>query len=140
MTRHPEVPVKVNAWVDKGVADLVSALSEVEGLVTLESCQGGDECGSAFVIFEYGNWRQTAEFLFDKVLPALSADLRSDTALRVEAFDVEIARGCIDTHPRAIPGLTAVIRGLLPVCARVPVARHAHRKAIPKIVSSASSD
>jgi hypothetical protein len=30
MAEHREVPVKVNAWVDEGIADLVSALSEIE--------------------------------------------------------------------------------------------------------------
>jgi hypothetical protein len=37
MTKHREVPVKLNAWVDEGIADLVAALSQVDGLVTLES-------------------------------------------------------------------------------------------------------
>jgi hypothetical protein len=39
MTQHREVPVKVNAWADEGIAELVSVLSELDGLTTLESCQ-----------------------------------------------------------------------------------------------------
>jgi len=58
MTDHHEVPVKVNAWVDEGIADLVAALSELEGLITLESCQGDVGRHDAFVIFRYGDWHQ----------------------------------------------------------------------------------
>ena len=63
MTQHREVPVKVNAWVDEGIADLVSALSEIEGLVTLESCQGDKDGNDAFVVFRYGDWQQCGELL-----------------------------------------------------------------------------
>jgi hypothetical protein len=61
MAQHREVPIKVNAWVDEGIADLVRALSDVPGLVTMESCQGGDG-QDAFVIFRmtertFGRWR-----------------------------------------------------------------------------------
>lgn len=49
---HREIPVKVTAWVDEGIASLVSALNEFEEIVTLDSCQGGDEHG-AYVLFAY---------------------------------------------------------------------------------------
>ena len=48
-TPHEEVPVKVNAFVDRGVAPLVAALNEVEGIVTLDSCEGGVR--GAYVFF-----------------------------------------------------------------------------------------
>jgi hypothetical protein len=41
VTVHTEVPVKVTAWVDEGVAPLVAALAAVsDDLITVESCQG----------------------------------------------------------------------------------------------------
>ena len=40
---HREVPVQVTAWVDEGVAELVTALNAVPGLMTLSSCQEGDD-------------------------------------------------------------------------------------------------
>ena len=39
---HTEIPVKVTAWIDEGVAPLVEALNEFPQVVTLDSCQGGD--------------------------------------------------------------------------------------------------
>ena len=56
MREHPTTWVKVNALVDKGIAELVVLLNEVEGLQTLESCQGGspanpDEERPAYVFF-----------------------------------------------------------------------------------------
>jgi hypothetical protein len=50
MACHNEIPVKVNAFVDEGIADLVEVLSEVPELVTMESCQGSSE-HDAYVFF-----------------------------------------------------------------------------------------
>ncbi len=36
---HREIPVQVNAWVDEGVAELVTALNAMPGVMTLDSCQ-----------------------------------------------------------------------------------------------------
>jgi len=47
---HYEIPVLVTAWVDEGVADLVAALNDIPGIVTLSSCQGGQD-GLARVSF-----------------------------------------------------------------------------------------
>lgn len=40
MKQHHEILVKVNAWIDKGVAPLVESLNLFEGVVTLDSCEG----------------------------------------------------------------------------------------------------
>lgn len=47
---HTEVPVKVTAWVDEGVADLVLALNQFEDVVTLDSCEGDWDQGP-YVLF-----------------------------------------------------------------------------------------
>jgi hypothetical protein len=47
---HHEVPVKVTAWVDEDVADLVLALNAMPGVLTLDSCQE-DPDGLARVTF-----------------------------------------------------------------------------------------
>jgi hypothetical protein len=112
MTQHREVQVKVNAFVDEGIADLIGALSDVvPGLVTLESCQGGDG-QDAFVFFRMPDWRETGEFLFDRLLPTLSPDLRGVVALRIQAYDTRVARGSITLDPRAISLLAECVRSL----------------------------
>jgi hypothetical protein len=47
---HTELLVKVNAWVDQNVAPLVEVLNELDSVVTLESCESGDD-GWAWVRF-----------------------------------------------------------------------------------------
>lgn len=36
---HNEIPVQVTAWVNEGVAELVTALNTVPGVMTLDSCE-----------------------------------------------------------------------------------------------------
>lgn len=132
MTEHREVPVKVNAWVDEGIADLVSALSQLDGLVTLESCQGDAGEYDAFVVFRYGDWRQCGDFLFGRILPQMSSDLRAGVSLKLQAYDTDTALGRITLEPTAVPAFTHCLREALttPVGAGVLVARNAHRKAV----------
>lgn len=55
MTAHTEIPVKVNAWVDEGIAPLVEALSEFEKVWTLASCENdqSEARRGAYVMFAY---------------------------------------------------------------------------------------
>lgn len=46
---HQAIPVKVTAWVDEGVAALVTALNDFDGVMTLDSCEGAEH--GAYVIF-----------------------------------------------------------------------------------------
>jgi len=64
---HVEVPVKINARVDAGVADLVRALSRFPRLETVASCEdpshGRDSAPVAVVEFRYGDsWEGTVKF------------------------------------------------------------------------------
>jgi hypothetical protein len=59
---HREVPVKVTAWVDEGVAPLVVALNDFERVLTVDSCEGGTTDG-AYVLFRVrGHAGQAAKF------------------------------------------------------------------------------
>ncbi len=40
LSPHREIPIKVNAWIDEGVAALVSALNDFEQVETVGSCEG----------------------------------------------------------------------------------------------------
>ena len=48
-TRHRELLVKVNTYVDEGVAALVAALNELDGVMTLDGCESGER--GAYVYF-----------------------------------------------------------------------------------------
>lgn len=67
MTAHTEIPIKVNAWVDEGVAPLVSALNGFERVWTAASCENAPD-GSlapygAYVMFSYqGSGVEAAQF------------------------------------------------------------------------------
>lgn len=75
---HRQVWIKVNAQVDEGVAELISAMNEVSGLETVSSCQGEPtECEDgivryAYVHFYFGDWQQISELAFKEMAPALS--------------------------------------------------------------------
>lgn len=136
--RHKQVPVQVNAFVDEGVAELVEALSKVPGLVTLESCQGGDG-RDAFVIFRLGSWQEAGSFMFEHLLPAMSPDLRAATALRVQAYDAEMAQGEISIDPCAISSLVQCITALgASVSTGFPVAGDAHCETVAQTVVASS--
>lgn len=135
MTEHKQTTVKVNALVDEGVAELVAALSAVPGLVTLESCQGGNGT-DAFVLFRVGDWRETGRFLFEQLAPRLTPDLRAMVAMRVEAYGIaKSALGSLSMDPRAIMPLTRCVRELPPasVGSCPLMAGDAHRDAITKV-------
>ena len=103
MTQHQEVPVKVNAWVDAGIADLVSALSEIDGLVTLESRQGDAARRNAFVMFRFGSWRDCGELLFERMMmAAMDDDLRSDMIRPIILLPPTTLSGRLSALPAAI--------------------------------------
>lgn len=57
-TPHKQIMIKVNAECDEGIVPIVLALNEINGVVTLDSCQCG-VYGEAFVHFTYGkNWQE----------------------------------------------------------------------------------
>ena len=112
MTQHQEIPVKVNAWVDAGIADLVSALSEIDGLVTLESCQGDAERRNAFVMFRFGSWRDCGELLFEQMLAVMDDDLRSEISLSLVGYDAKNCLGRISLPPEAVGSVARVVRSV----------------------------
>ena len=71
---HKQVVVKVNAAVDEGIVEVVSALSAFPWVVTVESCQGepGPDGRPAGVSFFCGDWRKAAVFVHARLAPALA--------------------------------------------------------------------
>jgi hypothetical protein len=56
---HKEVLVKVNAYVDEGLAPLVEVLNTFDKVHTWESCQGKPEGEWAYVLVGYGTPEDT---------------------------------------------------------------------------------
>jgi hypothetical protein len=89
MATHEQVWVKVNAPVDAGVAEIVAVLNSVNGLETLQSCQGDAGHKDGYVYFACGDWRRTCEFVFEKIGPTLKSKVDEDAKLTVEATSAD---------------------------------------------------
>ena len=83
MAIHEQVWTKVNAKVDRGVAELIAALSAFPDVRTLESCEGNDD--TAWVCFDCGeeNWKCLSEFVFGVLGPSLMEDFGGRIRLSV---------------------------------------------------------
>lgn len=132
---HRQVWVKVNAPVDEGVAGLVSALSKVDGLETIESCQGSPDGSPAFVFFRLGDWRRCGAYLFDHLLPAIPQDLRECVTVEIRSFDRDSTIARLSVEVGAIPAVTACV-GMLgsSVSPSIPMAGDAHGLAVAQVV------
>ena len=109
---HAQTWVKINAPVDEGIAELVSALSEIDGLETIESCQGTPERDNAFVFFRFGTWRDCGSLMFDELLPMLEPDLKASVALTLRAYDADSAMGELSVELVAVQTLSERVRRL----------------------------
>lgn len=112
------IPLKVNAWIDEGVAPLVEALNEIPDIETLDSCE--DDSGAARVYFRFRG-PDTAEVTIARTSEL--ARMLNGALVRYEV-DIEF-RGDYDpiariaTAPDSVQDLAAAIR------ARVVVTRSA---------------
>lgn len=105
--RHRETWVKVNAPVDRKVASLISILSSVPMLRTLESCQG-QLGGLGFVYFLYGGWEKVCRFAFGLMAPAL---VKIDgTAISVEVFNASEPMAKLSFRAETIDSVTSALR------------------------------
>lgn len=100
MPTHRQTFVKVNAEVDAGIAAVVSALNEIEGLQTIESCEGERGRKPAYVYFWFGNWQQISTLMFCEVAPGLSG-VNSDFRVAVEVFNGSRPTGKIEFSAEA---------------------------------------
>src|SRR5580692_644983 len=81
---HHEVPVKVTAWVDEGIAPLVLALNELPGVQTLDSCQGGDQRAAHVFFAHRGDAKAAAAFVADLATALAPHDDAADYTLTAE--------------------------------------------------------
>lgn len=85
MATHPQTWIKVNAPVDEGVAEIVAILNTVDGLETLQSCQGEPGEREGYVYFACGDWQKISQFVFEHIGPVLKERLEEDATLVVQA-------------------------------------------------------
>jgi hypothetical protein len=81
---HHEVPVKVTAWVDEGIAPLVLALNELPDVQTLDSCQGGDQRAAHVFFAHRGDAKTAAAFVADLAAALAPHDDEADYTLTAE--------------------------------------------------------
>jgi hypothetical protein len=89
MATHDQIWVKVNAPVDAGVAEVVAILNSVDGLETLQSCQGDPGERNGYVYFSFGDWHKMCEFVFQRIGPILKRKVDEDAKLIVEASSAD---------------------------------------------------
>lgn len=109
--KHKQVWVKVNATVDEGAADLVGLLNQVEGLVTLDSCQGHE--GWGWIYFRYGDWHNLGCFLFETLAPNLKGI--EEISYMLESIDGDDPMAKLGFRTETIPQIVSALNGLFSV-------------------------
>jgi hypothetical protein len=108
MATHTQTWVKVNAPVDAKIAEMVSLLNRIEGLETLQSCQGEPGERQGYIYFSFGEWQNLCRFVFDSVAPRLTAYLGEDVKLEIIATEQPMAK--MSFSAEAIPQLTSALK------------------------------
>ena len=108
MPTHQQKWVKVNAPIDVQIAELVAVLNQVEGLETLQSCQGEPGERQGYVYFSFGEWQNLCRFVFDSIAPRLHPYLGEDVKLEVIAADRPMAK--MSFSAEAIPQVTSALK------------------------------
>ncbi len=111
MATHAQTWIKVNAPVDERIAELVSMLNRVEGLETLQSCQGEPGERQGYVYFSFGEWQNLCRFVFDSMAPRLNPYLGDDVKLEVIAAEQPIAK--MSFSAEAVPQLTSALKEMV---------------------------
>jgi hypothetical protein len=109
MSTHAQTWVKVNAPIDAQIAELVSLLNKVEGLETLQSCQGDAGERQGYVYFAIDGWQNLCRFVFESVTPRVKEYLGEDVKLEIIASERPMAR--ISFSAEAIAIVTSALKG-----------------------------
>jgi hypothetical protein len=81
---HQEIPLKVTAWIDEGIAPLVQALNALERVETLDSCED-DAAYGGYVFFRYrGDSSEAALFASDLAAKLVPHETDADYLLSAE--------------------------------------------------------
>lgn len=109
MPMHSQTWIKVNAPVDAAIAEIVSLLNAVDGLETLQSCQGEPGRNQAYIYFSLGEWQTLCGFVFSSIAPRLREYLGEDVKLEIiAAEDRPIAK--MSFSAEAVPQVTSALK------------------------------
>ena len=134
----------MNAAVNGGIAELITALSAFPTLETIESCQG--EPGEAsWLCFYYGHywehpWREIVAFLFDFLGPRLLERVGDGIRLSLHVTETGVPRAEMVVRPGAMSGTVEVLRELASVARRVSVTRLAQADDVTEDVAPSRID
>ncbi|MFH2057232.1 MAG: hypothetical protein ABIJ61_14840 [bacterium] len=108
---HKQTWVKVNAPVDDGIASLVMALNEFEGIITVDSCQG-TENEPAYVFFTCLGDGDSLYSFVSKLAASLSAHLDScsEWSLILEWAGAEQPLARLEIQPASVIRLAKEVR------------------------------
>jgi hypothetical protein len=113
MAMHSQTWIKVNAPVDTGIAEIVCLLNSVDGLETLQSCQGDAGVRDAYVYFICGDWHKVSEFVFQKIGPALKSLVDEDATLIVEATSADTPMAKLSFKAEATDMVVSALKEVL---------------------------
>ncbi len=114
MSAHTQTWVKVNAQVDVNLSEIVSLLNSVNGLETLQSCQGEAGQEKAYVYFSFGEWQNLCRFVFEKMAPSMRPYLGEDIGIEVIAAD-DCPFAKMSFSAEAIPQVTSALKEVVKV-------------------------
>jgi len=111
-----QVAVKVTAYVDKEIAELVSLLNDIPNVSTFSSCGGklGKSAERAHIYFYYGEpystgWLESAQFA-NKLAMILAKNHSYDTDITLEWLgDKDSPFISIELHPKDISALVKIL-------------------------------
>jgi hypothetical protein len=108
MAAHAQTWVKVNAPIDAKIAEMVSLLNQVEGLETLQSCQGDSGERQGYVYFSLDGWQNLCRFVFEDIAPRVKDYLGEDVKLEIVAGERPMAR--MSFSAEAVPIVTSALK------------------------------
>ena len=111
--QHEQVWIKVNAPVDRGVVRVVAALNRLDGLHTLDSCEGIAGEKPAHVYFNYGDWRQISHLIFERIGPALWGQCGNGAVVSLEIFNESEPMGKLSFDKEATDVVASILEGAL---------------------------
>ncbi len=114
---HEQTWVKVNVPVDKGIKDLVEALSEFPKLQTIESCEDIRN-GTAWVCFWYGShwensYEELAHFILGHLGKELTKELGDMISISIYVNSAGLPQGELSVRQGAIVDTVRILRNLV---------------------------